>query len=67
MGILAPALQIAGIAISSEFISRLMEENGHGGKVVFVKIISYIGCAYIAFNCWWDGVRYVAHTFGVSL
>ena len=67
MGVLAPAFKIAGVAIGSEFIGRLMEENGHGGKVVFVKIVAYVACASIAFNAWWDTLRYVAHTFGVSI
>lgn len=67
VGLLAPAFKVAGIAIASEFIGRLMEDHGHGNKVVFVRIISYVACGYIAFECWWDGVRKIAHAFGVSL
>lgn len=65
MGILGPAFQIAGIVIGSEVISKLMEENGQGGKVVFVKIVSYVSCAYVAFEAWWDLVHYVMRVFGV--
>lgn len=64
---LGPVLQIAGIALGSELISKLMEETGHGGKVVFVKLISYVAGAYIALDYWWQGVRYVAHMFGVHI
>lgn len=67
MLVLAPALKIAGIAIGSEIIGRLMEESGHGGKVVFIKIIAYVGCAYIALDFWWTGLRTIAHSFGVSV
>lgn len=65
MGILAPAFQIAGIVIGGEIIGKLMEENGQGGKVVFIKIISYASCAYIAFQAWWDLVHYIMRSFGV--
>lgn len=61
------ALKIAGIAISSEFIGRIMEDMGHGNKVVFVRIATYVACGYIAFEAWWDAIRYVAHTFGVRI
>ncbi|OBZ13324.1 hypothetical protein [Bacillus sp. FJAT-26390] len=67
MDYLEPVLKIAGIAISSEIIGRLMEENGHGGKVVFIKIVAYVGCAYIAMEFWWAGLRYIARSFGVSV
>lgn len=67
IAVLAPALKVAGIAIASEFIGRLMEENGHGNKVVFVRIISYVACGLIAFDCWWGGVRGIAQAFGVRL
>lgn len=67
VAVLAPALKVAGVAIASEFISKLMEDAGHGGKVVFVKITAYVGCGLIAMSYWWDGVRYIAHAFGVSI
>ncbi|MGO4371976.1 hypothetical protein AB4Z21_14525 [Paenibacillus sp. MCAF20] len=65
MEILLPAFKIAGIAIASEFVGLLMEEHGHGNKVVFVKIITYVGCAYIAMDFWWSGLRTIARAFGV--
>lgn len=67
LGVLAPAFKIAGIAIASEFVGRLMEDHGHGNKVVFVRIIAYVACGVIALDCWWTGVRDIARTFGVSI
>jgi hypothetical protein len=60
-------LTVAGISIASEMIAKLMEEYGQGSKVVFIKIAAYIACGYVAFDFWWDGVRYVASTFGVHI
>lgn len=60
-------LTVAGIAITSEIIARLMEEYGQGGKVVFIKIAAYIACGTIALDFWWDGVREVARAFGVNI
>ncbi|MCA0754888.1 hypothetical protein KP806_07485 [Paenibacillus sp. N4] len=65
MEVLAPVFKIAGIVIGGEVIGKLMEESGHGGKVVFVKIVSYASCAYIALHEWWDLVHYVMRSFGV--
>lgn len=64
---LAPLFTIAGIAVGSAIVSKLMEEYGQGSKVVFVKIVAYCACGYIAFDAWWDLVGYVATSFGVSL
>jgi hypothetical protein len=58
---------VAGISIISEIVARLMEEYGQGNKIVFVKIAAYIACGYVAFDFWWDGVRYVASQFGVHI
>lgn len=60
-------LTVAGIAIASEFIANLMENFGHGNKVIFVKIASYMACGYVAMDFWWDGVRMVAGQFGVHI
>lgn len=67
IGVLAPALKVAGIAIASEFVGRLMEDHGHGNKVIFIRIITYVACGAIAMEYWWEGVRHIAHAFGVSL
>jgi hypothetical protein len=60
-------LTVAGIAIGSEFIGKVMEEFGQGNKVIFIKVAAYIACGVIAMNFWWDGVRTVVHAFGVNL
>ncbi|MFD1953753.1 hypothetical protein ACFSL6_17605 [Paenibacillus thailandensis] len=67
MGVLAPAFKVAGIAIGSEFVAMLMEENGHGNKVMFVKIASWVSCAYVALDFWWEGLRHAAAFFGVYI
>jgi hypothetical protein len=67
IGVLAPAIKIAGIAIASEFVGRLMEDHGHGNKVIFVRVITYVACGMIAMEYWWQGVKYIASTFGVRI
>lgn len=67
MDLLAPAFKIAGIAIASEFITKVMDEYGHGDKTVFVRIVSWCAGGYVAFEAWWDGVHMVASQFGVQL
>ena len=65
--IMTAIFTIAGIAVISEMISKGMEYFGHGDKIVFIKVAGYIACGYIAWDAWWDGVRFVAHTFGVNI
>lgn len=60
-------LTVAGIAIASEFIGKAMEHFGQGDKIIFIKIAAYVACGYVAMDFWWDGVRHVAHAFGVSV
>lgn len=67
MDLLAPAFKIAGIAIAGEFITRIMEEYGHGDKTPFVRIVTWLAGGYIAFDAWWDGVHMVASQFGVNI
>lgn len=65
MGIMAPIVTVAGIALGSAVIEKAMEVMGHGDKVVFVKIISWVAAAGFTLNFWWDGVKHVVQSFGV--
>lgn len=58
---------VAGIAIISELIQKVLDGIGHGDKAVFVKIASYIASGYVAWDVWWDGVHMIASEFGVML
>lgn len=58
---------VAGIAIGSELVGKIMEYYGQSGMIPFVKIVAYMACGYVALDAWWDGVRHVAHMFGVQL
>jgi hypothetical protein len=65
-GIMAPVIKVAGVAIATLVVEKVMEKTGHEDKIVFVSIISWVTCAYIALDFWWDGVKYVMQTFGVG-
>jgi hypothetical protein len=65
LGMMAPIITIAGIAIGSVVVEKIMEETGQGGKVVFVRVISWVAAGLYAIDYWWSGVRYVMQTFDV--
>ncbi|GIP38290.1 hypothetical protein J31TS4_15700 [Paenibacillus sp. J31TS4] len=62
MGSLFAVLGVVGV---SHLGTALMEYTGHGDKTMFVKIVTYAGCAYIAWEAWWRMVRYVQASFNV--
>lgn len=64
---LAAIFKILGIGVVSHFSTSVLENMGHGGKVIFVKIAGYVACAYVSFEVWWECLRQVAHTFGVHV
>lgn len=64
---LTPIFEVLGIGVVSHFSGNVLEQMGHGGKVMYIKIGAYVGCAYIAFDAWWECLRKVAHTFGVHV
>lgn len=56
---------VLGVVGVSHLGTAVMEYTGHGDKTMFVKIVTYVGCAYIAWEAWWGCVRYVQSSFGV--
>ncbi|MGG4035038.1 hypothetical protein ABEV74_15205 [Paenibacillus cisolokensis] len=62
---LTPIFKILGVGVASHFGGVALENMGHGGKVVYLKIAGYVVSAYIAFDAWWDALRHIAHLFGV--
>ena len=64
---LSPVFEVLGIGVIAHFSGIILENIGHGGKTMYVKIGASISCAYVAFDAWWDGVWMVARTFGVHL
>ena len=64
---MGPIFTIAGIALGSTLVQKLLEETGHGSKTIFISISGYVACALVGLDYWWDGIRYVARTFGVMI
>lgn len=65
MEVIVPAMKILGIAVAADLAGRTLEERGHGGKVVFVKIIAHVACAYIVMDLLRDAFSYMVHVLGV--
>jgi hypothetical protein len=59
--------KVAGIIVISHAGEMVISYLGHGDKSMFLKIATYFACAYVVWDVFWKGVRYVAYTFGVSL
>ncbi|MGG4090585.1 hypothetical protein [Paenibacillus lautus] len=64
---LAAIFKILGIGVVSHFSANVLENMGHGGKVMYIKIAGYVACAYVSLDAWWDCLRMVARTFGVHV
>lgn len=64
---LTPVFEVLGVGVVAHLSGIVLENIGHGGKVIYVKIGAYVASAYIAFDAWWDCVREVARTFGVHV
>ena len=58
-------LKIAGIAIGSALLEKLMESQGHGDKKNFVRIVAYLACASIAIDETYDYMRRLGARFGI--
>lgn len=65
MEVIVPAMKILGIAVATDVTGRFMEERGQGGKVVFVKVIAHVACAYIVMDLLRDAFSYMVHVLGV--
>lgn len=62
---LSPLFKILGIGVVSHFSGAALENLGHGGKVIYLKIAGYCVCAYVAFDTWFDALHKIAAMFGV--
>lgn len=62
---LGTIFKIAGIAIGSALLEKLMESQGHGDKRGFVRIVAYLACAGIAIDETFDYMRRLGARFGV--
>jgi len=65
MEVIVPAMKILGIAIAADLTGKALEERGQGGKVVFVKLLSHVACAYIVVDLLRDAFSYMVHVLGV--
>ncbi|WP_160044726.1 hypothetical protein [Paenibacillus sp. USDA918EY] len=64
---LIPFLQLAAVGVASHVIERKIERAGHGGRVVLVRMATYVICAGIALYQWRIALRMLGIVFGVHV
>jgi hypothetical protein len=60
-----PFIKLAAVGITAHVIERKLERAGHGHKVIFVRMATYVSCALIAWAEWNVALRSLGHVFGI--
>jgi hypothetical protein len=60
-----PIFEMAGVGIASHVIERKLEYSGHGGRVIYLRIATYLTCGLISFYAWRELFRYAGILLGV--
>lgn len=58
-----PFVQMVVVGIASHMIERKVERAGHGGKVVFVRLVTYVIYGVITMYQWHDLFRFATRIF----
>lgn len=64
---LIPFIQLAAVGIASHVIENKIERAGHGGRVVYVKMATYVIYGCIALYQWRIALRMIGIAFGVHV
>jgi hypothetical protein len=58
-----PFVQMAVVGVLSHVIERKVERAGHGGKVVFIRLVTYVVYGLITMYQWRDLFHYAVRIF----
>lgn len=64
---LVPFVQLAIVGVVSHAIERKIERAGHGGRVIYVRLATYVICGCIALYQWRIALRMLGNAFGVHV
>lgn len=64
---LVPFIQLAIVGVVSHAIERKIERAGHGGRVIYVRLATYVICGGIALYQWRIALRMLGNAFGVHV
>lgn len=64
---LVPFVQLAIVGVVSHAIERKIERAGHGGRVIYVRLATYVICGGIALYQWRIALRMLGNAFGVHV
>lgn len=62
-----PFAQLAAVGLTAHMIERKIERAGHGGRVIYVRLITYVVYAGITMYQWRDLFRYAGRLLGVHV
>jgi len=62
-----PFAQIAAVGIASHAIERKIERTGHGGRVIYVRMATYVAYGVIALYQWRIAFRMLGIAFGIHV
>lgn len=60
---LIPFYEVAAVGVVAHAVERKLERAGHGGRVILVRISTYVVCAIITLVEYQSVFRYVSHMF----
>lgn len=58
-----PFVQMAVVGVASHMLERKVERAGHGGKVVFIRLATYVIYGVITMYQWRDLFRFAVRIF----
>lgn len=62
---IVPFLQLAAVGVVAHAIEHKLERSGHGSRVLYVKLGTYVVCAVIALYQWRDAFRQIGYVFNI--
>lgn len=60
---MVPFYEVAAVGLAAHAIERKLERAGHGGRVILVRLSTYVVCALITLVEYGHVFRYVSHMF----
>lgn len=62
-----PFIQLAAVGVAAHLFERKIERAGHGGRVIFVRLSTYVVCSLITLYQWRDLFRLIGHVVNVHV
>ena len=67
MMMLLPFVKIGAVGLAGHIIERKLERNGYGGRVIVVKIATYVVCGLITYAEWRKVIYAMGRIWGIHV